>query len=61
MIWSGDNRVVACDDDDGDVVGIFETVVEAERALAGAVRRRLPLFAPRPRYARTARSARTAA
>lgn len=56
MIWTGDDRVVACDHA-GDVVGVFETVVEAERALAGAVRRRLPLFVPRPRYARSARAA----
>lgn len=56
MIWTGDSRVVACDES-GDVVGVFETVVDAERALAGAIRRRLPLFSPRPRYARSARAA----
>jgi hypothetical protein len=53
MIWTGLDRVVACDDD-GDVVGTFDSVGDAQRALAGSARRRLSLFAPRPRYARTA-------
>jgi hypothetical protein len=54
MIWTGTDRVVACDGD-GDVVGIFESVRDAQRALNGAARRsRLALFAPRPRYARSA-------
>ncbi|RWZ51099.1 hypothetical protein ELQ90_09915 [Labedella phragmitis] len=53
MIWSGVDRVIACDRD-GDVVGTFDSISDARRALAGAARRRLPLFAPRPRYARSA-------
>lgn len=56
MIWTGADRVVACDGD-GTVVGSFATVGEAERALAGAAPRRLALFSPRPRYARSRRSA----
>jgi hypothetical protein len=53
MIWTGVDRIVACDRD-GDVVGTFDSIGDAQRALSGAVRRRLPLFAPRPRYARSA-------
>ncbi|WP_166426796.1 hypothetical protein [Labedella populi] len=56
VIWSGADRVVACDGD-GDVIGTFTSVSDAERALAGTVRRRRALFAPRPRYARIERTA----
>ena len=53
MIWSSADRIVACDAD-GSVVGIFATVAEAERALAGMPRRRFATIMRRPRYARTA-------
>lgn len=52
-IWTSADRVVACADD-GSIVGTFDTVGEAERALAAGPRTRLALFAPRPRYARSA-------
>lgn len=53
MIWTGDDRIVACDRD-GDVIGTFDSISDAQRAIRRPARRRLSLFAPRPRYARSA-------
>ncbi len=53
LIWSNADRVVACDGN-GSVIGTFETVAQAERALVRGVTRRLSLFSRRPRYARAA-------